>query len=195
MFTGIIEGIGKIVDRKENEGNLIFEISSDIKKELKVDQSVSHSGICLTVDGIKDQTYSVTAIEETRQKTNIDSWIVGGLINLERCMTMGGRLDGHIVQGHVDEIGKVEKIEDKGGSKIIRIRYKENSSNVTVEKGSIAINGISLTVFDVEATVFSVAIIPYTWTHTNMKELTVGDNVNLEFDILGKYVKRLLPQK
>lgn len=192
MFTGIVEGVGKLVDLEINQSNLNLWIESDFTNELKIDQSVSHNGVCLTVVDIKDSLYKVTAIEETLLKTNFNTLKKGDLINLERCLMFNGRIDGHIVQGHVDQIGKISSIEDQDGSYLLTINYdEENSGNVTVEKGSICLNGISLTVVNSKVGQFSVAIIPYTWEFTNLNQYNVGDQLNLEFDIIGKYIKRL----
>ncbi|MFD1631155.1 riboflavin synthase [Pseudopedobacter beijingensis] len=192
MFTGIIETIGKVVGIEKEEGNIHFTIQSAISKELKIDQSISHNGVCMTVVALNDDKYTVTAIHETLVKSNLKSLQVGNLVNLERCMQMNGRLDGHIVQGHVDQVAQCTGIEEQEGSWFYTFEYDVSSGNVTVEKGSICINGISLTVVGSKTNSFSVAIIPYTYEHTNMKELKVGDQVNLEFDIIGKYVARLL---
>lgn len=192
MFTGIVETMGE-VERLEKEGtNIHFWISSGITQELKVDQSVSHDGVCLTVVGVDGSRYQVTAIEETLQKSNLQTWAVGRKVNLERCMPANGRFDGHIVQGHVDQVGKVEHIESRNGSWIFDFSFDAGSGNITVEKGSIAVNGASLTCFNSGAGKFSVAIIPYTFEHTNFHQLQPGDPVNLEFDIVGKYVQRLV---
>lgn len=192
MFTGIIETLGKVVGIEKEEGNIHFTIQSAISKELKIDQSISHNGVCMTVVALDDNKHTVTAIHETLVKSNLKSLQVGNLVNLERCMQMNGRLDGHIVQGHVDQVAQCTGIEEQEGSWFYTFEYDVSSGNVTVEKGSICINGISLTVVGSKTNSFSVAIIPYTYEHTNMKELKVGDQVNLEFDIIGKYVARLL---
>jgi len=192
MFTGIVEGVGKLVDLEINQSNLNLWIESDFTNELNIDQSVAHNGVCLTVVDIKDNLYKVTAIEETLLKTNFNTLKKGDLINLERCLMFNSRIDGHIVQGHVDQIGKISSIEDQDGSYLLTINYdEENSGNVTVEKGSICLNGISLTVVNSKVGQFSVAIIPYTWEFTNLNQYNVGDQLNLEFDIIGKYIKRL----
>ena len=193
MFTGIIEDKGKLIKIEREESNLHFWLKSNFTNELKIDQSVAHNGVCLTVVEINEDSYKVTAIQETLNKTNLGSLKTDDLINLERCLVFNGRIDGHIVQGHVDQTGTVKNIEDKDGSFIITINYDEELyNNVTVEKGSICLNGISLTVVDSSKGVFSVAIIPYTWEFTNLHTLQIGDSVNLEFDILGKYIKRLM---
>lgn len=192
MFTGIVEGVGKLIKAEKDQSNLHLWIEAGFCDELKIDQSVAHNGVCLTVVDFKDGLYKVTAIEETLQKTNFNTLKEGDLINLERCLQFNGRIDGHIVQGHVDQIGKIVSIENQNGSFFLTVEYDEASSgNVTVEKGSICLNGISLTVVDSKVGQFSVAIIPYTWEFTNLNQVKVGDTLNLEFDILGKYVKRL----
>ncbi|MDH2207332.1 riboflavin synthase [Empedobacter falsenii] len=192
MFTGIVEGVGKLIKAEKDQSNLHLWIEADFCDELKIDQSVAHNGVCLTVVDFKDGLYKVTAIEETLQKTNFNTLKNGDLINLERCLQFNGRIDGHIVQGHVDQTGKIVSIENQNGSFFVTVEYDEASSgNVTVEKGSICLNGISLTVVDSKVGQFSVAIIPYTWEFTNLNQVKVGDTMNLEFDILGKYVKRL----
>lgn len=195
MFTGIVEGVGKLIKAEKDQSNLHLWIEADFCEELKIDQSVAHNGVCLTVVDFKDGLYKVTAIEETLRKTNFNTLKNGDLINLERCLQYNGRIDGHIVQGHVDQTGKVVSIENQNGSFFVTVEYDEASSgNVTVEKGSICLNGISLTVVDSKVGQFSVAIIPYTWEFTNLNQVKVGDTMNLEFDILGKYVKRLFQQ-
>ena len=191
MFTGIIETIAVISKIEKKQGNLNITLKSSLTATFKIDQSISHNGICLTVVFIKNNEYVVTAIDETIQKSSIGSWRAGDLINLERAMKIGDRLDGHMIQGHVDQIGKCSKIIQKNGSWIFTIQYAK-SNNITVEKGSIAINGISLTVVNSNENDFSVAIIPYTYEHTNFKNLNTGDSVNLEFDILGKYIAKML---
>lgn len=191
MFTGIIETIAVISKIEKKQGNLNITLKSSLTATFKIDQSISHNGICLTVVFIKNNEYVVTAIDETIQKSSIGSWRAGDLINLERAMKIGDRLDGHMIQGHVDQIGKCSKIIQKNGSWVFTIQYAK-SNNVTVEKGSIAINGISLTVVNSNESDFSVAIIPYTYEHTNFKNLNTGDSVNLEFDILGKYIAKIL---
>ena len=192
MFTGIIECLGKVVEIKKDKNNIHFFIDAPFTHELKVDQSIAHNGVCLTVTEIKNSIYSVTAIQETLNKTNLGNVKVGDIINLERCMLMNGRLDGHIVQGHVDQTGICKSIEEQSGSWFFTFEYDSSSKNITVEKGSITINGVSLTVVGSHDTSFSVAIIPYTYQHTNFHQLKKGDTVNLEFDIIGKYVARLM---
>ena len=191
MFTGIIENVAQITKLEKHQGNLNITLKSKLTSEFKVDQSVSHNGICLTVVNIKNDLYRVTAIEETIKKSTIGLWKVGDNINLERAMKIGDRLDGHMIQGHVDQIGQCTKAIEQGGSWLFTIKYKL-LDNVTVEKGSIAINGISLKVVNSRKNCFSVAIIPYTFNNTNFNRLIEGDNVNLEFDILGKYITKIL---
>lgn len=192
MFTGIIECVGIIKNIEQENENFHFQIASNISDELKIDQSLAHNGVCLTVTSIENNMHQVTAIAETMQKTNLGTFKIGDSLNLERCMQMNGRIDGHIVQGHVDQTGKVTQIQSEDGSWRYTISYDPSVGNVTVEKGSICVNGISLTVVDSGDQNFSVAIIPYTYEHTTMKHLKVGDTVNLEFDIIGKYVARML---
>jgi riboflavin synthase len=193
MFTGIIENLAKVAKVEKSQSNLELYIESTLAGELKVDQSVAHNGVCLTVVEIfGDRTYRVTAIEETIEKTNLGDLTQGDSINLERCMTLGARLDGHIVQGHVDQIGICENIEEKDGSWIYTFSYDTSMENVTVEKGSITVNGTSLTVVNSSKGVFSVAIIPYTYENTVFNTLSKGDRVNLEFDVIGKYVARMM---
>ncbi len=192
MFTGIIEATGTVKKIIKNESNIDFVLSCGFTHELKIDQSLAHNGCCLTVVETYDDKYKVTAINETLEKTNLGKWEIGTEVNLERCLKFDGRLDGHIVQGHVDKTGTVENIQDKDGSFFITIHYDETDEFVTVPQGSITVNGISLTVAESGFGKFSVAIIPYTWEFTNMKNLKIGDTVNLEFDIIGKYVTKLL---
>lgn len=193
MFTGIIEAVGTVEKIEKNAGNITFTLSCPFSHELKIDQSLAHNGCCLTVEKIDDEHYTVTAIDETLEKTNLSFWKVGSKINLERCMKMDGRLDGHIVQGHVDKTAVVTEIEDKDGSFLISFEYQNPDDNfITVPQGSITINGISLTVAKSLYKGFSVALIPYTWENTNMKYLKTGDIVNLEFDIIGKYIAKLM---
>jgi riboflavin synthase len=192
MFTGIIEGLAKVEAIEKENSNVHFTFSSAFTHELKIDQSIAHSGVCLTVVKINGHQYTVTAIDETLQKTNIGNLKVGNEVNLERCMSANGRFDGHIVQGHVDQTGTVTSIIDNKGSWTYTIEYNNKLGNITVEKGSITINGTSLTVVDSKDDSFSVCIIPYTFENTVFKHLKVNDVVNLEFDIVGKYVARLL---
>ena len=191
MFTGIIETMGTVSQIVEEGTNLHFTIASTLSNELKIDQSVAHNGVCLTVVSLTEDTYTVTAIQETLQKTNLQHLKINNKINLERCMQMNGRLDGHIVQGHVDQTAVCILREELDGSWEYRFKYQGEKGNVTVEKGSVCVNGISLTVVNSADDEFSVFIIPYTYEHTNLHEVTVGDTVNLEFDIIGKYVARL----
>jgi riboflavin synthase len=192
MFTGIIETLGSIATIKVEGTNKTFCIESNISSELKIDQSISHNGVCLTVTKVQDKQYWVTAIDETLQKSNLGILKIGDQINLERCMLANGRFDGHIVQGHVDQVGTCTSIKEVGGSWLFDFQYDDSLGNVTVEKGSICINGVSLTCFNSSETAFTVAIIPYTYSHTNFSYLAKGSKVNLEFDVIGKYVKRLL---
>jgi riboflavin synthase len=192
MFTGIIEGLAKVEAIEKENSNVHFTFSSAFTHELKIDQSIAHSGVCLTVVKINGHQYTVTAIDETLQKTNIGNLKVGNEVNLERCMSANGRFDGHIVQGHVDQTGTVTSIIDNKGSWTYTIEYNNKLGNITVEKGSITINGTSLTVVGSKDDSFSVCIIPYTFENTVFKHLKVNDVVNLEFDIVGKYVARLL---
>ncbi len=192
MFTGIIEALGKVAAIHQDKRNIHLHISSPISHELKIDQSVSHNGVCLTVVAIENDTHVVTAIQETLDKTNLGRLQVGSWVNLERCMSATGRFDGHFVQGHVDQTGLCTHIADENGSWRYTFTYDASIGNFTVEKGSIAVNGVSLTVVDSKIGEFSVAIIPYTYEHTTFNSLRVGDYVNLEFDILGKYIKRIM---
>ena len=195
MFTGIIETLGIIKAlQKENE-NLHITVSSSITNELKIDQSVAHNGVCLTIIAIENDTYTVTAIKETIEKTNVGDWKIGDVVNLERAMKLGDRLDGHIVQGHVDQIGVCTLIQETKGSWKFTFEYDKTLNNLTIEKGSITVNGVSLTVVDSMINEFSVAIIPYTYEHTNFKNFKVGTKVNLEFDVIGKYVVKLNQNK
>jgi riboflavin synthase len=191
MFTGIIETLGKVQEVKKEQDNIHITIESALANELKIDQSVAHNGICLTVVAIAGNHYTVTAIGETIKKTNIANWKAGDNINLERAMKLGDRLDGHIVQGHVDQIGSCIVAEETNGSWFYTFEYDADLKNITIEKGSITVNGVSLTVVDSGANNFSVAIIPYTYEHTNFNSFVVGTKVNLEFDVIGKYVSRL----
>ncbi|MBT6163111.1 MAG: riboflavin synthase [Crocinitomicaceae bacterium] len=195
MFTGIIEGIGRVL-RIEQEGtNVHFELEAPFTSELKIDQSVAHNGVCLTVVEKQSNSFVVTAIQETLDRTNLGGWKVGDAVNLERCTSLGGRLDGHLVQGHVDATAVLENVVDANGSWVLHFVHEASPENITVQKGSITINGVSLTVVDSHPEGFSVAIIPYTWEHTNLGALTPGDRVNLEFDVIGKYVARILAQQ
>jgi riboflavin synthase len=194
MFTGIIEALGTVSEIQSEGSNLHVGVKSSISHELKVDQSVSHNGVCLTVTKVENGTHWVTAIDETLKKSTLGKLKKGDAINLERCMIANGRFDGHIVQGHVDQTGTVKSIHDENGSWLFNFEYEADKGNVTVEKGSICINGVSLTCFNATSAGFTVAIIPYTLEHTNFSSLKTGDLVNLEFDIIGKYVKKLLGQ-
>lgn len=191
MFTGIVEDMAKIVAIEKDKTNVHFTLTCSFVEELKIDQSLSHNGACLTVVALENSNYVVTAIDETLQKTNLGNLEIGDWVNVERCIRINDRLDGHMVQGHVDQLGKIDKIEDENGSFKIYISY-DSQEFITVKKGSICVNGVSLTVVDSEDGKFSVAIIPYTWEHTNFHQLKAGDAVNLEFDILGKYVQKLI---
>ena len=192
MFTGIIEEIGSVKAISREAGNIHFTIAAKMTKELKVDQSVAHNGCCLTVVAIDEECYQVTAIQETLDKTNLNHWEIGTKVNLERCLVMNGRLDGHIVQGHVDTVATCTHYEEQNGSWKYTFQYKDEQ--LTVEKGSVTINGTSLTVVDSQEKGFSVCIIPYTFENTNFKNLKTGDIVNLEFDIIGKYVAKWMRQ-
>lgn len=191
MFTGIIESIGKIDVLVKEAENLHITIRSNLTDELKIDQSVSHNGVCLTVVELNDTNYVVTAIKETLDKTNLKNLQVGSEVNLERAMKLGDRLDGHMVQGHVDEVGVCSSITNMDGSWLFTFQYDDSSRNITIEKGSITINGVSLTVVNSKKREFSVAIIPYTFEYTNFMNIKLEDKVNLEFDLIGKYLKRL----
>ena len=191
MFTGIIETLGTIQEVKKDNENLHITIESTITSQLKIDQSVAHNGVCLTVIAIKNDTYTVTAIQETVLKTNVGHWKTSDVINLERAMKLGDRLDGHIVQGHVDQIAVCKNIEETNGSWSYTFEYDPKLNNITIEKGSITVNGVSLTVVNSKNNEFNVAIIPYTYQHTNFHNFKTGTQVNLEFDVIGKYVARL----
>ena len=191
MFTGIIETLGIIKEIKKDNDNLHITVSSSITHELKIDQSVAHNGVCLTVIAIDNEEYTVTAIRETIVKTNLAEWRIGDLLNLERAMKLGDRLDGHIVQGHIDQTGVCTAISEANGSWYFTFEYDSKLNNITIEKGSITVNGVSLTVLNSKSNEFSVAIIPYTFDHTNFKAFQLGTKINLEFDVVGKYVARL----
>lgn len=195
MFTGIVESLAKVEKIEKKGSNLTFTFQCPISNELKVDQSVSHNGVCLTVEKCYSNHYQVTAIQETLDKTNLGKLEPGSVVNIERCMPANGRFDGHIVQGHVDQTGICTAIKDLNGSWEVSFEYDPQLQNITVEKGSICLNGVSLTVIHSKSSSFSVAIIPYTWEHTNFHTLGVGSLVNLEFDILGKYIARILSQR
>jgi riboflavin synthase len=194
MFTGIIENLGQVIEIRQEGTNRRFRIKSGISSELKVDQSVAHNGVCLTVVEANRDFHSVVAVDETLKKSTLGAWKQGDEVNLERCMLNNGRFDGHIVQGHVDQVGEVIRVQELEGSWLYDFAYDPSTGNVTVEKGSISVNGVSLTCFNSREGRFTVTIIPYTFDHTSFHGLTKGDSVNLEFDIIGKYVKRLLGQ-
>ena len=191
MFTGIIEAFGKVVDLKKDQENLHLSLESSLTQELKIDQSLAHNGVCLTVVDTAADQYTVTAIQETLEQSNLGSIKMGDLINLERAMMMNNRLDGHIVQGHVDQIGYCTGVDFREGSWFFDFEYDQNQNNITIEKGSICVNGVSLTVVNSGENHFSVAIIPYTYEHTNFHQIQKGDTVNLEFDMIGKYISKL----
>ncbi len=195
MFTGIVETLGKLTQLKTEGTNLHLTITSHLAPELKIDQSVSHNGVCLTVVDVKADSYTVTAIQETLQKTNLGLLQEGDILNLERAMILGTRLDGHLVQGHVDQTGTCTSIEEKDGSWIFSFEYNRDQNNNTIEKGSITVDGVSLTVINSGVNTFSVAIIPYTYEHTRFNSYKVGSMVNLEFDVIGKYVTKLMGLK
>jgi riboflavin synthase len=192
MFTGIVEALGRVQEIKTDRSNVHFTIESPISGELKVDQSVSHDGVCLTVTDCGANWHRVTAVDETLRRSNLKGWQVGSILNLERCLPMGGRLDGHMVQGHVDAVVQCLSIQDLSGSWSLTFRYEPTPEHLLVDKGSVCLNGVSLTVVEPIADYFSVAIIPYTWEHTNFQHLGEGDAVNIEFDIIGKYIARHL---
>lgn len=191
MFTGIIEEVGEVSRIKPEGGNMHFSIKAAMTPELKIDQSVAHNGVCLTVVSIHDNEYTVTAVAETLEKTNLKNLAEGSPVNLERGMKLGDRLDGHIVQGHVDQTAVCKKVQEKDGSWEFTFEYDPSLQNITIEKGSITVNGVSLTVVNSKKNEFSVAIIPYTYEHTTFKHFREGDVINLEFDVIGKYVKRI----
>lgn len=195
MFTGIIEALGTIRKVITEGANKVFWIESPLFSELKIDQSLAHNGVCLTVEEIKDDLYKVTAVKETLSKTTLSEWETGLLVNLERCLSPSGRFDGHFVQGHVDGIGVCKRIRNSDGSWELEFEFEKNFAAYIIEKGSICVNGISLTAFDVKKKSFKVAIIPYTWEHTSLKYLKEDDSVNLEFDLIGKYIHRKLSLK
>lgn len=192
MFTGIIESLGKVREISGSGTNKTFWIASDLSSGFKIDQSVSHNGACLTVEEVREGLHRVTAVEETLDKTELGQWQAGTVVNLERSLLPGSRLDGHFVQGHVDATGICEKLEDRNGSHDFKFSFPKKFASLVIEKGSIALNGISLTVFDVHKHSFRVAIIPYTLAHTNLQFLQEGQSVNLEFDMIGKYIQRKL---
>ena len=190
MFTGIIEQLAEVVPLKKEGSNLHISLKSTITSELKIDQSMAHNGVCLTIVGIDGDNYTVTAIKETLEKSNLGLFQVGSKVNLERCLQMGGRFDGHIVQGHVDQMAICTEIKEENGSHLFTFEHKQ-SDNITVEKGSVCVNGVSLTVINSKDNSFSVAIIPYTFEHTNFQNIAIGDEVNIEFDTLGKYIAKM----
>jgi riboflavin synthase len=190
MFTGIIEAIGEVVAFKKEGSNIHFSVKSAISNELKIDQSVAHNGVCLTVVDVSGDLYTVTAVKETLEKSNLGFLNIGSKVNLERSVKIGDRLDGHMVQGHVDQTGICQQTQDESGSYILTFEY-EPSNNMTVEKGSVCVNGVSLTVINSKDNSFSVAIIPYTFEHTNLHMIKAGSVVNIEFDILGKYISKM----
>ncbi len=190
MFTGIVETLAKVLEIRQEGSNKRFTLEIPFLAELKVDQSVAHNGVCLTVEKLNQTSYEVVAIQETLNRTNLNAWQIGNAVNIERCMPADGRFDGHIVQGHVDSVARLSKLENKNGSWDLHFTHNPKAG-ITVEKGSICINGISLTVVVSTQDSFSVSIIPYTWEHTNLKALSLGDQVNIEFDILGKYLQKI----
>ena len=192
MFTGIIEELGEVIELNKDRDNLNITVRSELSKELKIDQSLAHNGVCLTVFKIGDSTHTITAIKETLDKSNIGNLNIGSKLNLERAMQLGSRLDGHMVQGHVDQIAVCTEFIEEEGSWVYSFSYKDTYNNLTIEKGSITVNGVSLTVVNSKPESFSVAIIPYTYEYTNFHQIKIGDTVNLEFDVIGKYVARLL---
>ena len=191
MFTGIIEAFGKVVNLKKDQENLHLRLDSPLTRELKIDQSLAHNGVCLTVVDTSGDQYTVTAIQETLEKTNLGKLKIGDLVNLERAMMMNSRLDGHIVQGHIDQTGFCSGIDFRQGSWFFDFEYNQDQKNITIEKGSICVNGVSLTVVKSNLNKFSVAIIPYTYDHTNFHQIQKGDAVNIEFDMIGKYISKL----
>ena len=195
MFTGIIESIGVVKAINHDKSNINFCISSDLISELKVDQSISHNGVCLTVVNLEKDSYTVTAIKETLDKTNLGKLKLGDQLNLERCLKVGDRLDGHFVQGHVDQIATCVNVENENGSWVFTFKYSPLNNNITIEKGSITVNGVSLTVVNSKESEFSVAIIPYTFDNTNFNSFKAGTLVNLEFDVFGKYITKLYSKK
>lgn len=192
MFTGIIESLGKVVKVEKDRSNVHFFVESDLAHALKIDQSLSHNGVCLTVVELLDGMHRVTAVDETLRRSNLGSWQNGTRVNLERCLPIGGRLDGHLVQGHVDAVAICTEVLETEGSWRFTFRYQPSPEHLLVDKGSVCLNGVSLTVVEPHDDFFSVAIIPYTWDHTNFKSLRVGDTVNIEFDVIGKYISRYL---
>ena len=194
MFTGIIEELGEVVELRKDRDNLDITVKSGLSSELKVDQSLAHNGVCLTVVALGEGTHTITAIAETLEKSNLGRLEIGSKLNLERATRIGSRLDGHIVQGHVDQVGTCTRVEELEGSWMFTFEYDPGYENITIEKGSITVNGVSLTVVNSREHSFSVAIIPYTYDNTNFNQIKVGTTVNLEFDVIGKYVARLMPR-
>ena len=192
MFTGIIEESGEVIELNRDQENLHITVKSNISKELKIDQSLAHNGVCLTVVGLGEDTHTITAIKETIDKSSVGDLAVGDKVNLERAMQLGARLDGHIVQGHVDQVATCTEIEESQGSWVFTFKYNNTYNNLTIEKGSITVNGVSLTVVNSKDEAFSVAIIPYTYENTNFHQIKINDTVNLEFDVIGKYVAKLI---
>jgi riboflavin synthase len=192
MFTGIVETMGQVVALHPEGSNVTFQLHSSLAPELRIDQSLSHNGVCLTVTTIQEDTYYVTAVEETLKKSNLGRLKINDRVNLERCMPANGRFDGHIVQGHVDQTGVCTRVEERDGSWLFDFSFDPALGNLVVEKGSVCLNGVSLTVFNATPDSFRVTIIPYTYAHTNFHALGVGDEVNIEFDILGKYIQRIM---
>jgi riboflavin synthase len=195
MFTGIIEGLGEVTNLQREKDNLHITVRSSLSSELKIDQSLAHNGVCLTVVALGEDTHTITAIDETLEKSNLGELQIGSRVNLERATKIGSRLDGHIVQGHVDQRGTCTKVEELEGSWMYTFEYDPGFDNITIEKGSITVNGVSLTVVGSKENSFSVAIIPYTYENTNFKQIRQGNTVNLEFDVIGKYVARLLQKQ
>jgi riboflavin synthase len=195
MFTGIIEGLGEVTNLQREKDNLHITVRSSLSSELKIDQSLAHNGVCLTVVALSEDTHTITAIDETLEKSNLGELQIGSRVNLERATKIGSRLDGHIVQGHVDQTGTCTKVEELEGSWMFTFEYDPGFDNITIEKGSITVNGVSLTVVGSKENSFSVAIIPYTYENTNFKQIRQGSTVNLEFDVIGKYVARLLQKQ
>ena len=192
MFTGIIEGLGEVIELNRDQENLHITVKSNISKELKIDQSLAHNGVCLTVVALGEDTHTITAIKETIDKSSVGDLSVGDKVNLERAMQLGARLDGHIVQGHVDQVATCTEIVESAGSWVFTFAYDNTYNNLTIEKGSITVNGVSLTVVNSKDEAFSVAIIPYTYENTNFHQIKINDTVNLEFDVIGKYVAKLI---
>ncbi|MFY0674722.1 MAG: riboflavin synthase [Bacteroidia bacterium] len=195
MFSGIIKSLGEVKEITTSGTNYTFTIASELSKELSIDQSVAHNGVCLTVETCNENEHTVTAVKETIQKSNLGHWKIGDKVNLEKCITLNSLLDGHMVQGHVDDIGELVNVEDQEGSWNLTVQFNAKHANLLIEKGSVSLNGISLTVFNVSETQFTVTIIPYTWEHTMLHQVKKGDKMNLEFDVVGKYIARNLEFK